>query len=183
MPRRLTRFVSRRFQTVVLAWLLAGSAAAQAPKTAELADCREMIARGQFHECIDATFDAISKRRYGESWPVLKSQAELATGQYRAVLQTVEQGIERYSWSVRLRWNGRKAALNLGNDLLADQRLAEIVELVSKFPWRYTDAEEIVVLGEIDLLLGLDARDVLDKRLFKARDRNRRSREPWLAIA
>jgi tetratricopeptide (TPR) repeat protein len=32
-------------------------------------------------------------------------------------------------------------------------------------------------------LLGLDARDVLDKRLFKARDRNRRSREPWLAIA
>lgn len=155
------------------------------PRTAagaDLTECRQMLIRGDYHECILATHEAILAKRYGESWPVLKAKSQIATGQYEAALQTVEAGIQRYSWSIRLRWSGREAALKAGQLELAGARLVEIASLVQRFSWRYTDAEELVILGQIDEMNGVDAREVLSNRYEKAQQRNRLSREPWLAI-
>ncbi|MFP6762804.1 MAG: tetratricopeptide repeat protein [Planctomycetaceae bacterium] len=149
---------------------------------AELAECRTLLLTGKNVACIHATAEAISKNRYGETWPILKAQAELNVGQFRAGLLTVEQGVKRYSWSIRLRWLGREIALREGNTELAGQRLAEILALQKKYPWRYTDAAELVVLGKIDQLNRRDVREILEERYQKARDRSRSSREPWLAI-
>lgn len=141
-----------------------------------------MLLRGDYEQCIRETSDAFAKRRYGESWPLIQVEAEMAIGQYDSALKTVEKGIERYSWSIRLRWLGRDAALRIGRLDLAEQRLAEINELKKRFPWRYSDAEELVLLGHVDLLEGKDARVVLDERFAKAKQRNGRTRGPWLAI-
>lgn len=167
---------------VSLAILIAFSCAVGTASAAELSECREMLLTGKNVECIQATAEAISKNRYGETWPMLKAQAELNVAQFDAGLATVENGVKRYSWSIRLRWLGREIAQRKGDKALARQRLDEILALNKKYPWRYTDAAEIVVLGEIDQMNRRDVREVLEERFQKARDRSRSSREPWLAM-
>lgn len=149
---------------------------------AELVDCQRMLLGGDYDECIKATTEGLAANRYGENWPLIKAQAELALGQVDAATKTINDGLMRYSWSVRLRWLGREASLKAGDDEAAKKLLAEIVEFNQKYSWRYTDAEEMVVLGNVDLLTGVDAREVLDKRFEKAKTRNPRARDPWLAI-
>jgi len=151
-------------------------------KAAELNECREMLIKGDYQACIEATHEAITKNRYGESWPVIKAQAEAAIGQFDTSLMTVANGLRRYSWSIRLRWLAREAALRSGRAELAEVLLTEIRTLVKQFAWRYTDAEELVILGQIDEFDGRDAREILDERFEKAKLRSRTSREPWLAI-
>ncbi len=151
-------------------------------QAAELVDCQRMLLTGEYDECIKATTEAITANRYGENWPILKAQAELAQGQIEAATKTIAEGLTRYSWSVRLRWLGRETALKAGDDEGAKKLLAEITDFSQKYSWRYTDAEEMVVLGYVELLNGVDAREVLDKRFEKAKARNPRSRDAWLAI-
>lgn len=149
---------------------------------AELAECREMLIRGDYKTCIHATHEAIEKNRYGESWPLIKAQAEAASGQFDSSLLTLANGLKRYSWSIRLRWAARHAALRSGREDLAETLLTEIRTLSKQFSWRYTDSEEIVILGLIDQLDGRDAREILEERFERAKLRSRTSREPWLAI-
>lgn len=183
IPKRADRARPATTLTILLATcLLAFVLPAQAVQAAELAECREMLIRGDYQECILATHEAITKNRYGESWPLIKAQAEAASGQFDTSLMTIANGLRRYSWSIRLRWLAREAALRSGRAELADALLTEIRTLVKQFSWRYTDAEEIVILGLIDQLDGRDAREILDERFEKAKLRSRTSREPWLAI-
>lgn len=165
-----------------LCLLLLVLAAPTAACAAELAECREMLIRGDYESCIHATHEAISKNRYGESWPLIKAQAEAASGQFDTALLTIANGLQRYSWSIRLRWTARHAALRSGRQELADALLTEIRTLSKQFAWRYTDSEEIVILGLIDQIDGRDAREILDERFEKAKLRSRTSRDPWLAI-
>lgn len=151
-------------------------------KAAELTECRDMLIKGDYQACIEATHEAITKNRYGESWPVIKAEAEAAIGQFDTSLMTIANGLRRYSWSIRLRWLARKSALRSGRAELADVLLTEIRTLVKQFSWRYTDAEELVILGQIDQMDGRDAREILDERFERAKLRSRTSREPWLAI-
>ena len=167
---------------VLTSLLLAACAITSRAHAAELAECRTMLIRGEYESCIHATHEAITKNRYGESWPLLKAQAELASGQFDNSLMTIANGLRRYSWSIRLRWAARDAAIRSGRLELADALLTEIRKLSKDFAWRYTDSEEIVILGQIDQLDGRDAREILDERFEKAKLRSRSSREPWLAI-
>jgi tetratricopeptide (TPR) repeat protein len=175
-----SRFVCRAVALTSL--FLAVALSSQMSRAAELAQCRAMMIRGDYQACILATHEAITKNRYGESWPLIKAQAEASSGQFDASLMTIANGLRRYSWSIRLRWIAREAALRSGRVELADALLTEIRTLSKQFSWRYTDAEEIVILGLIDALDGRDAREILDERFEKAKLRSRTSREPWLAI-
>lgn len=174
------KFISRA--VILTSLLLAVVFSPRVSRAAELAECREMMIRGDYQACILATHEAITKNRYGESWPLIKAQSEAAIGQFDASLMTIANGLRRYSWSIRLRWIAREAALRSGRAELADVLLTEIRTLSKQFSWRYTDAEEIVILGLIDQLDGRDAREILDERFEKAKLRSRTSREPWLAI-
>ena len=185
VPR--SQFASGRFPLPLLSALLTGVlliiwANPGPAQAAELAECREMLIRGDYEACIHASHEAITKNRYGESWPLVKAQAEAATGQFDTALMTIAEGLRRYSWSIRLRWLAHEAALRSGRAELADALLTEIRTLNKQFSWRYTDSEEIVILGQLDQLDGRDAREVLDERFEKAKLRSRTSREPWLAI-
>ena len=171
--------VSKTARRLVLLGLLCVASSLPA---AEIPDCQRMLLNGEYAECLKATEDALKQNRYGEAWPLLKAQAELLTGQSEAANLTVATALTRYNWSVRLRWVGRDAALRSGKAEAAQKFFEEIKDLSEKFAWRYTDAEEMVVLGRFDLLNGIDARDVLDKRFERAKQRNPRSRDAWLSI-
>lgn len=176
------RSATTRVCGVGLALGIAVSFIAGPASAAEIAECRQMLLKGDYETCIQETHAALLKNRYGETWPLLKAQAECALGQYDTALKTISEGLRRYSWSIRLRWLARDAARRGGHEELSDIVLAEIRLLNEKFPWRYTDAEEIVILGRIDQLDGRDAREILDERFERAKLRSRTSREPWLAI-
>lgn len=147
----------------------------------DINECRQKLIAGDHQGSILISRAAIAQRKYGEDWPVLKASAEMATGEYDRALATVAAGIKRYSWSIRLREIGREACLHTGDAKRAALMLKEVDSLASRYPWRYTDVEELVSLGRSALLLGADARDVLEVFFDRAKKYNPKHREPYLA--
>ena len=93
---------SRTLIAILILFVLnLGSVGLQAAET--VASCQEMLLSGRYEECLKATTEAIANRSYGEEWPILKTESEIALGKYPEALATIAGGIERYSWSVRLR--------------------------------------------------------------------------------
>jgi tetratricopeptide (TPR) repeat protein len=155
MLPQIYRFVSVAF---ILLALFFQSSDASAAET--VASCQEMLFSGRYEDCLKATTDAVANKSYGEEWPILKAESELALGKYPEALETVAAGIERYSWSVRLRLLQYKSALANGKRDVAAAALVETEKLVSTASWRYTDADDLVALGEIAIALGADAKAV-----------------------
>ena len=98
MPDRLPSALPRVIAVALLTVCL--SAHAQA---ATIRECQEFLRVGSYKECLDAATEAIERRSYGEEWPILKAEAEMQLGKYTTAVETVKAGVERYSWSVRLR--------------------------------------------------------------------------------
>lgn len=151
-------------------------------QSADLDECRQLLIAGAYTQCIEEAGRAVSERRYGETWPVLKAQAELAVGQYAAAHATVEAGLKRYPWSIRLRWVGHRACQHTGKAEEAQTLLQEINRLASQASWRYGDVDDLITLGRAALLTGADAREVLDGFYEQARRLDPNHREPYLAV-
>lgn len=147
----------------------AGAEPALAAWADSVEDCQNMLRTGKYAECLAATTKAIEEKSYGEEWPILKAQAELALGRYPESLATIAAGIERYNWSVRLRALQYQAALANGQKELAVEATVKTEELASSAAWRYTDADDLVALGEIALALGADAKAVQEGFFERAR--------------
>ncbi len=163
----ILQILRSKFGLIMLLVLSVSSANLQAAET--VAVCIEMLHAGRYEECLAATTEAIANRSYGEEWPILKAECELTLGKYPEALQTIAAGIERYSWSVRLRLLEYKGALANGKRDQAAMALVETERLVSSAAWRYTDADDLVALGEIALLLGADAKAVQEGFFERAR--------------
>lgn len=132
----------------------------------DLAEATSLMKQGKYVECAEATTTAIEEGQYSETWRELKMQAELATGQYPAALVTLDEALERYKSSVRMRWIGYRVCLFNGLDERAVELLDQIDELMDGGSWRYTDPASRIALGEFYLHRGVDAKQVLDA-LFK----------------
>ncbi|MCA9061592.1 MAG: tetratricopeptide repeat protein [Planctomycetaceae bacterium] len=165
----------RRSLPLTVACLFALTASARVLPAQSISECQEMFRTGQYQPCAEATGKAIENRSYGEDWPMLKADAELALGRYDEAAATVASGIERYSWSVRLRMMEHQIAGRLGNREQADAALKEIERLVAGASWRYTDSDDLVSLGHAALELGADPRDVQEGFFERAR-RNYKTR-------
>ncbi len=155
--------------------------ASEPAAAATIDECREQLIAGKYAECIEATGEAIRDRKYGESWPILNAQAEIAIGRYAAARSSVEAGLKRYRWSVRLRLVAHDIYLHTGNATKAKLMLAEINEMAGRFPWRYSDEEDLVALGRAALIMRADARTVLEGFFDRAKKYNPRHRLPYLA--
>ncbi|MCH8830910.1 MAG: tetratricopeptide repeat protein, partial [Planctomycetes bacterium] len=136
---------------------------------AELIRCRRAFNGGDYAGCIRIARSAIQANEYGESWPVLKAEAELATGRFESACTTIERGLKRYPSSIRLRWTGYFAFNHTHSPRRAKTLLAEINTLAERSPWRYTDVEELLTLGHAALQVGADARVVLKGFFHRAK--------------
>lgn len=144
-------------------------------------ECERLLIHGRYSECVALATSAIEERKYGEDWPLLKAKAELATGRYAEAWTTLENGLKRYSSSVRLRLAGYHASLGLGETQRATILLEQILTLVGRSPSRYTGANDLVALGQVALLRGADARIVLEGFYDRARKYNTDHRGAYLA--
>jgi len=126
-------------------------------------DAVKALRSGDHARCIEISDASIRNRVFGEDFYLLKAEAENQTGQYRMAYDTLVDGLARYSWSIRMRRIGVEAARMSGQ---ADQALVwqtEIADFAGRAPWRYSDADNLVALGQAALDMGLDARNVLEK--------------------
>jgi hypothetical protein len=150
---------------------------------ADYESCRQLFATGKYGACIAATTQAITVRQYGDRWHVLKAQAQLTLGRNAFAQATVTDGLKHNATSVRLRHLGYQTLLRAGQVEQARKLLGEIDDLATRAPWRYTDTENLITLGESALLVGVDARDVLEGFYDKARSNSPDRVEPLVAIA
>ncbi|MFK7820515.1 MAG: tetratricopeptide repeat protein [Planctomycetaceae bacterium] len=139
-----------------------------AQERVNLEGLREMLNTGKYDECINAASAQIGKV-YGEGYYTAKVKAELARGKYADATKTVEAGINKYSWSIALRWQGYEAYLHADNTARAADMIKEIDQLFERQSWRFTDAEDLVVLGNVALLVGADPRIVLENFFDRAK--------------
>lgn len=149
---------------------------------ATIDECREMLIRGKYSECVEATAAEIAKGAFGEAWHQLKAEAEFRIGNSQAAMDTIRQGIEKYSWSVRLRWLAIQVVPFVSRSGERDKFSEEISVLVQGSPWRYTDADNLVSLAEFVLWQGADAKQAQDAFLTRARRNNPTHRGPILAL-
>ena len=149
---------------------------------AEIEECKELLRSGKYQECITETANAIKAYRYGEVWHVVKAEAELKTGQYQEAATTIETALKRYSASVQLRLLGYHALLHLNKQKAAEEYLKAIDKAASDTPWRYTSTDDLLALGKAALIVGADAKHVLEGFYDRARKRDPDRREPILSF-
>lgn len=166
----------RQIFLVLTAAGLAGTASA-----ATIAECQEMLRRGEYVSCLDAASEAIARRSYGEDWPIVKADAETRLGRYLQATETLDEGIVRYSWSIRLRMLRHANALLLGDIENAERMIDEINRLATSAPWRYTDADDLVSLGQAAIVMGADPKDVLEGFFDRARKNYQSRPDGYLA--
>lgn len=148
----------------------------------DLDQCQQLLLKGEYETCLAECQAAIANGAYGEGWRLLKAEAEFATGAYQAARTTLEEAIGTYSWSVKLRCRLREALRYTGAADRVPELETEIARLVEASPWRYTDAENLVLLGWLALDMGGDAKEVQEAFFQRARRNNPVHRLPRLAL-
>ncbi|HUG69815.1 MAG TPA: tetratricopeptide repeat protein [Pirellulaceae bacterium] len=154
---------TRRFLQFGSLWfVLACLTGSQPAYGVDLGEATKLLNQGKYADCVQATSAAIAEGQYSETWRELKMEAELATGQYPEALATLDEALERYKSSVRMRWLGYRVCLFNGLPERASELLDQIDELMDGGSWRYTDPASRIALGEFYLHRGVDAKQVLD---------------------
>ncbi len=162
--------------------LVALTVGAMARSADDIEEARGLFLSGEYAECATYAETAIAGGAYGEAWYHLQAESLWTLGRYDESLATIQAGLEKYTWSIRLRWLGQVVAKFAGQEDLALGYYDDISRLAQAYPWRYTDADNLVVLGHLALSLGGDARDVQDSFFMRARRNNPNHREPRLAL-
>jgi len=178
MRRRLSQSVITVSAAAVAILLATASLFADEP---ELPSLVKLLRQGKYEECIAGAQTAIDSRKFGEDWYVVKAEAEFALGKYTAAMDTIQTGLQRYSWSVRLRQLGIPAARATDREEQAATWMTEIQDSAVRAPWRYTDPDSLVALGHAALDAGADARQVLEQLYDRALKQSPLHRDAKLA--
>ncbi|MGH7128284.1 MAG: tetratricopeptide repeat protein, partial [Planctomycetaceae bacterium] len=178
--RRRRSVLSVSVRPVSLVLLAVGSALPAC--AADVEDCRELFLTGRYEKCRDMAAKALADHAWGESWHLLLVRSELAAGRLDAARTATDAALKRYTRSIRIRLLAFEVFRHLGEPERARELLVEIDTLAAQAPWRYTGVDDLVALGRAALLVGADARDVLDGFYDRARRLDPDRREPYLAI-
>ncbi len=175
--------LSLRSRLLLIALLAVSPLAATPAGADDLATAREMFFKGQFAKCIEQSEQAINRGDTDEDWFLLKAQAELASGQYRQAVASVDEGLEENPNSIRLRWLGRDAYRRNSDTMRAKELLNEMEDLINYRRWRYRSSPNQVAIARFLIDAGADARKVLDEVLLPAARKDPQNAETFLAIA
>jgi tetratricopeptide (TPR) repeat protein len=146
------------FLVTACSWLIpiaAGSAA-------EIGDAEKLFKAGRYSECAKLAAREIENESWDEDWPYLKVSAELAEGKYAQALETIEQALQQYDSSVRMRLLAREVFLFNGDEARAGSVLQELDRFVMADPSRYDARNDRVAVGRFLLQRGADPRQVLE---------------------
>jgi tetratricopeptide (TPR) repeat protein len=148
---------------------------------AEVADATRLLWAGEYEKCLDACQKGIADDQSDENWWLLKIRAQMVCGQYRRALGSYRDGIARAPQSIRIQLLGYDVLRMNDQTQQAQQLLADVVQNSTRNAWRYTSPANRVALGQVLLLCGADARQVLEQFFDRAKQDSPDSIEPYLA--
>jgi tetratricopeptide (TPR) repeat protein len=150
---------------------------------ADLAQGRRLADAGEYEAALAEADAGLRESFHRDDWHLLKAEMELTLGRWQAASTTLEQGLRRLGWNIRLRWLAREAYRRTDDDVSAERMLVEILRLTEAAPRQFSsDAENLVVLGQVALEVGVDPKEVLTAFFERAQSRTVFSKSAVLAI-
>ncbi|MEC9091281.1 MAG: tetratricopeptide repeat protein, partial [Planctomycetota bacterium] len=95
-------------------------------------------------------------------WRLLKIHSEIKLGNYAQAGKSATEALQRHTGDIRVRWTARHAYRLNNEEEKASLMIAQIDQLVKNSPWRYSDAEDRIVIGKMMLEVNADAKQVLE---------------------
>jgi tetratricopeptide (TPR) repeat protein len=182
MHHRFRIRMGRLVTTLVAGMCAALLAPSPAQAQNDLEHARQLFRQGRHEDALKIATEATRGNVYFDGWHLLKADIELTLGRWQDARATLEQALQRHTWSIQLRWLAREAYRRTGDDKAAERMQVEILRLAEASPWRFTDPRNLVVLGEVALDMGADAKEVLEAFFERAEKSNAGAREPVKAI-
>lgn len=163
-------------------WLVLLALAVVAPtlRGADLDETRALFLKGDYTGTIKACEQAIADDESSDDWRVLLARSFLALGRYTNAYSVVTTNLDRFPWSVKLRFLGHEVCRRNGQVDEAAQLLRQLADLGRSRMWAYQDAAQLTIMARAALLLGEEPKLVL-KTFDLARRRDPEVREPYLA--
>lgn len=171
-----------RSVAVYLPWMVLLLLAGSSSRADDLSDAQDLFRKGKYSECVRAASDAMKDRSSREEWSLLLTRAHLELGRYEEALTVITNALTRHSRSIPVHLEARQVYLQNGRAEAAKDLLQEINELAGSRRWGYPDPPTFVALGKAALLLGADARLVLENFYNQAKKADPEYRESYLAI-
>lgn len=137
--------------------------------------------KGEYDESAALCKKAMEQRYYREEWALVLGQTLLTTGKYTEALQLMTEALTRFRRSLPIRLLAREVYLQNGDRERAKELLEELNLLAASRRWE-TDAGEMLAVGKSVLLLGGDARLVLENFFNQAKKLDPKLRGVYLAI-
>jgi tetratricopeptide (TPR) repeat protein len=161
---------------------LAATFFAQIAFAAEPDEVRALILTGKYAEVIKQAAVASATDSDTEDWPLLLAEASLTTGRYTNAFTVIDQALEKFPYSIRVRLAAYDVFRANGQTARGAGMLEEVNQLAGRRDWAYRDPTNRVALARAALLLGGEPKRVLDLFLNPAKKAAPEYRESYLAI-
>jgi tetratricopeptide (TPR) repeat protein len=143
---------------LVAVWLWSAGGSSRA---SDLEEARGWFRKGAYEKTISVAKEQVDKRVWNEAWPRLLIESYLAVGEYDRARSEYELAIDRFGDSIRLRLLGVQVYRMVDESQRAEKQLDEIEGLLQRAPWRYSNRNDLVPVGEFYLMKGEDPKQVL----------------------
>lgn len=149
---------------------------------ADLPETELLFRTGHYAECVASADKALADHPRQEPYWVLKLRAELTLGRYPIARETLAVGLKEIPNSLPLRWYGRDACRFTQELETATQLETEMIDLLKKSPWQYSDTRNQILVGRWLLSQRADPKQVLTNVYNVLKRRDPTQIEVWLAI-
>lgn len=129
----------------------------------ELEDCRSLLWSGDYEAAIKIAKEKVDAKTWNEGWSRILIEGYLLTGEYEDAVTVFESVKERYYSSLTLRLLAIDAYRFSNQQAKANVELETIPIMLERSPWQYTTRDQLVPLGKFFVLMGEDARKVLEQ--------------------
>ncbi|MDA1276782.1 MAG: peptidase MA family metallohydrolase [Verrucomicrobia bacterium] len=151
-------------------------------QSATLEEYQTKLFKGDYASCVRLCEEALKERFADEEWAIQLARVRMIQGQYPEAQNVVSNALTRYYQSIRVRLTARDVYRMNGRAPEGKLMLDEINRLVGSRRWAYSDAANQVALGQAALLLGADAKLVLENFYNPVKKDEPKYRETYLAI-
>jgi tetratricopeptide (TPR) repeat protein len=152
-------------------------------RAADYVDAEALYFAGKYDECLSAAAQEVQRGVFNDRWPQLLIRCQLTLGRYPEAQATFEAALRRHSRSLPLRLLGYDVYRFNNNPRAAEQELGRIFQMVQDAPWRFASKENLVALGRCFVLLGADARQVLELYYDRVKEAEPEFVETYVATA
>ena len=126
--------------------------------------------KGNYQRLLPEVLTGTEENPWNDAWWNLAVKLRMTLGQYADAYRTAEEGLDRRPYSIRLRLAALEAARynNLANE--AEEHRKALGTYFPMWAYRVRSPDDLVDLGEVALLLGVDPKIVLENFFKPARE-------------